>query len=291
MEAKDINRLWASGNYDQINELLLNIVHYLKDKVCVSSLNSKENITLLELSFLSLGGFPKDIFRQLTKEISGNENLYIRVLSDELNCDHNKEYIFEHGKWSFDKHNIDLTKKAPLSTLTRYSDDKYAYTSGAYIQRVSYITVAGKRVFGWIVTAFEDDTYRNGLYLEVEGDADTLEGLTPAEELRDTELIVKSLQSHGAQSSDLGMYKIILPDEKVSIYAANLRNQSGLGNVEKIKSTLDNFLLNSPQFSQTTREILVDAFGADREDIFTSDGHALIIGHQLNNVWVITECK
>lgn len=122
---------------------------------------------------------------------------------------------------------IDLTKKAPQPTLTRYSDDKFAYTTGAYIQRVSYINVGGKRVFGWIVTGFEEDTYRNGLYLEAEADADTLEGLTPPEEeLRDSEHIVKTLQSYGAQRSEIGMYKINLPDEKVTIYAANLRSQS-----------------------------------------------------------------
>lgn len=86
---------------------------------------------------------------------------------------------------------IDLTKKAPQPTLTRYGSEKYAFTTGAYIQRVSYITLAGKRVFGWIVTGFDQDTYRNGDYLEVEADADTLEGLTPPEaaELKDTEHI------------------------------------------------------------------------------------------------------
>lgn len=180
---KDINRLWASAGYDQINALLLNIIHYLKDKVCVSSLICDSNITLLELSFLSSGGFPKDIFRQITKEISGNDNLHIRILSDELNCDRNKEYIFKNGRWNFDKHNIDLTKKAPQNTLTRYRDDKYAFTTGAFLQRISYINAGGKRVFGWIVTGFEEDTYKDGSYLEVEAYADTLQGLTPDYEL------------------------------------------------------------------------------------------------------------
>lgn len=85
---------------------------------------------------------------------------------------------------------IDLTKKAPQPTLSRYGSEKYAFTTGAFLQRISYINQNGKRVFGWMVTGFEQDTYRNGDCLEVEADADTLEGLTPPEaELRDTEYI------------------------------------------------------------------------------------------------------
>ena len=74
---------------------------------------------------------------------------------------------------------IDLKKKPPQPTLTRYSNDKSAFTTGAYIQPVSYIGQNGKRLFGWIVTGFEEDTYRNGEYLEVESCANTLAGLTP----------------------------------------------------------------------------------------------------------------
>ena len=73
----------------------------------------------------------------------------------------------------------DLTKKPPQPTLRRYSNDKPAFTTGAYIQPVSYTGPNGDRVFGWMVTGFEDDTFRDGKYLDVEVCADSLAGLTP----------------------------------------------------------------------------------------------------------------
>lgn len=78
---------------------------------------------------------------------------------------------------------IDLNKKAPKPTLTRYGEDKYAFTTGAYIQPISYIGRDGKRYFGWIVTGFEDDTYRDGSYLDVNACAETLQDLTPDDEM------------------------------------------------------------------------------------------------------------
>ena len=109
----------------------------------------------------------------------------------------------------------DLTKRPLQSTLTRYSNDKSAFTTGAYIQPISYIGRDGKRTFGWIVTGFEDSTYRDGNYLDVEVCADTLAGLTPdndeiEEPAKDTEVdgrskIYRLLIDYGSQCIELDM--------------------------------------------------------------------------------------
>ena len=74
---------------------------------------------------------------------------------------------------------INSKKHLPKATLTQYANDKFAFTTGAHIQPVSYIGRNGKKNFGWMVTGFEDDTYRYGNYLDVEVCADTFAGLTP----------------------------------------------------------------------------------------------------------------
>jgi hypothetical protein len=105
--------------------------------------------------------------------------------------------------------NIDLTKKAPQPTLTRYSSDKSAFTTGAYIQPVSYIGQNGNKIFGWMVTGFEDDTYQDGEYLDVEVSADSLAGLTPdndEDEESPEEKMKQLLRNYGVTKLDLDEY-------------------------------------------------------------------------------------
>lgn len=75
-----------------------------------------------------------------------------------------------------------LTKKIPQPTLTYHPSRDPVYTTGAFIQPVSYVGSDGETVFGWIVTEFEDDTYRDGECLNIEVSADNLAGLTPEDE-------------------------------------------------------------------------------------------------------------
>lgn len=185
------NYLRASGTERQVVELVAKICAKFGEAVYDENpIESGENL-FYELNFNSSFCFPKDEFKAITDSHTNTKGLYIRVSSDEPASNYLEQSIYEDSKWNFEKSDTDLTQKAPVSTLTRYSDDKYAYATGAFLQRVSYINLSGKRVFGWIVTGFEADTYRNGVYLEVEADADTLEGLTPPEEaeLKDTEHI------------------------------------------------------------------------------------------------------
>ncbi len=290
-KGKDINRLWASGNIDGINGLLFHIIRYTQDKVCVSSLSSDGSDTSLELSFLSSGGFPKDIFSYITTAIPDNSGLYIRIISDEPDCDYNKEYIFENRTWNFSKSGIDLTKKTAQPALTRYFESQYAFTTGAYIQPVSYIGRNGDRNFGWIVTGFESDTYRDGAYIDVKDYGNFLEELMPPadDEDRKTEYIINAIQANGLQRIEPGVYKLRLQEENADLYIRQLESITQAGEIKQIESTLDEYLLDSPHFCQTTREILVDAFGRERMDIFLTPDNALIIGSCRANIWSVTE--
>ncbi|MDR1502267.1 MAG: hypothetical protein LBT43_07420 [Prevotella sp.] len=165
------------------------------------------------------------------------------------------------------------------------------YTTGAYIMPFSYTNQEGKTWFAWMVTGFEADTYCDGNPIEVNDSASFLDGLTPPEdsEQRKTEYIIQSLQSSGLQRIELGLYRTILEDVPSTVYIRQLDDISYAGHITQIESTLDSYLLDSPHFSQTLREIIVDAFGCDRQDIFLTDENALIIGSCRANIWKVQE--
>lgn len=89
----------------------------------------------------------------------------------------------------------DLRKKTIQPALTDYPGEQPAYTTGAYIRPAGYIGRNGKWVFGWMVTGFEGDTYRDGKYLDVKVSAGTPAGLTPGndEDKKPAEEAIKKL--------------------------------------------------------------------------------------------------
>lgn len=175
--------------------------------------------------------------------------------------------------------------------LMYHPDGKTYFTTGAYIQRISYVNRQGQTVFGWIVTSFESDTYCDGDYAEVSDYGTFLDALTPPanDEERKTEYIIQSLQSFGLKRIELGLYKTMLEAENSTIYVRKLDSISSAGQITQIESTLDEFLLDCPHFSQTTREILVDTFGRDRLNIFITPENVLVIGSCRANIWMVTE--
>jgi hypothetical protein len=54
------------------------------------------------------------------------------------------------------------------------ADNECIYTTGAYIERT---LIDG--VWRWVVTGFEDDTYKNGMWIHVNVESNTKENLTP----------------------------------------------------------------------------------------------------------------
>ncbi|MDR1716501.1 MAG: hypothetical protein LBS20_11720 [Prevotella sp.] len=243
----------------------------------------------LKLSYLSTGGFPEDIFLRITGAIPDTAGLDIRVMNDEIACGYKKEYLFKDGKWCFEA--LPDTDTTPESILTRYPCDKAIFTTGAYIERISYVNSSGKTVFGWIVNGFEHDTYCDGDYIDVTSYGTFLDALTPPadDEERKTEYIVRSLQSYGLQRIELRLYKAILKEENSAVYVRKLDSITQAGQLTQIESTLDEFLLNCPNFSQTTREILVDTFGRNRLDIFITPENVLVIGSCRANIWTVQE--
>jgi hypothetical protein len=131
---------------------------------------------------------------------------------------------------------IDLTKKPPQPTLTRYSNDKSAFTTGAYIQPVSYILQNGNRIFGWMVTGFEEDTYRDGAYLDVEACADSLAGLTPDEEENSKEKIYRLLIDYDSRHIELDTpFKSSLGNiTSVGLNGFDIKNGEDMGEYENL---------------------------------------------------------
>lgn len=175
--------------------------------------------------------------------------------------------------------------------LMFHPDGKTYFTTGAYIQRISYVNRQGQTVFGWIVTSFESDTFCDGNYVEVSDYGTFLEALTPPadDEERNTEYIIQSLQSFGLKRIELGLYKTMLDGENSTLSVRKLDSISSAGQMTQIESTLDEFLLGCPHFSRTAREILVDTFGRDRPDIFLTFENVLVIGSCRANTWSVTE--
>lgn len=284
-EGKDINQLYASGDYTQIRILLSKIMFSLTDEIAVSLLDSNKSVTNLELSFLSSGGFPKDKFLSITHEINNVSGLYICVKSDEAKCNHNKQYIFKDGKWDFDNQN--------KSAIQCFDNIGTIYTTGAYIMPFSYISRDGSKRFAWMVTGFEADTFCKGDYIDVNDHGKFLEELTPPadQEERQTEYIIQSLQANGLQRIELGIYKLRIQKESTALYIRKLENITQAGEIKQIESTLNKYLEYSQDFTQTTREILIEAFGEDRPDIFLTLDNELIIGSCRANIWSVTEHK
>ncbi|MDR2005341.1 MAG: hypothetical protein LBQ74_20145 [Prevotella sp.] len=280
MKGQDINQLYASGNNAQVTALMTKIMGRLTN-VEVALLKHSPEVSNLELSFLSSGGFPKEIFRQITSSIQFSYGLYIRVMTDQIGKDYNEEHIFQHDIWNFEIR----------PSLKRHNSKGTYYTTGAYIEPISYSNSLGKTVYGWIVTGFEADTFCDGDSVDVSDYATFLDGLTPPadDEDRKTEYIIHSLQSFDFQRIELGLYKTMLEDGPSSVYIRQLDDISHAGHITQIESTLDKYLLDCPHFSQTLREILVDTFGRDRQDIFLADENALIIGSCRANIWKIQE--
>lgn len=282
-EGKDINRLYASGNYAQIRILLSKIMFSLNDEIAVSLLDSNKSVSCLELSFLSSEGFPTEKFLNITHEVNDVSGLYICVKSDEAKCNHNKQYIFKDGKWNFDNQN--------KSAIQCFDNIGTIYTTGAYIMPFSYTGRGGSKRFAWMVTGFEADTFCNGDYIDVNDHGKFLEELTPPadQEERQTEYIIQSLQANGLHRIELGVYKLRMQEESTALYIRKLETITQAGEIKQIESTLDKYLEDSQDFTPTTREILVEAFGGDRTDIFLTLDNALIIGSCRANIWSVTE--
>jgi len=83
MQEKDINQLYAAGNYAQIHSFIREVYKKLNNKVYISRHEDKCELCHLEFSFMSSGGFPKDIFREITNSLLNTDELYIRISSDE----------------------------------------------------------------------------------------------------------------------------------------------------------------------------------------------------------------
>ncbi|MBF0648694.1 hypothetical protein IR083_07665 [Dysgonomonas sp. GY75] len=282
-QGQSVNRLYASGSYAQIHSLIAEVFKNLMDKVYISRHDDVNEVCHLELSFLSGGGFPYNQFVQIIGNTGHNHGLYIRVTTDEADCPENKQHIFRNGKWDFEEKKSGIR----IHNITQST----IYTTGAYMVPFSYTDKEGKTCFAWMVTGFESDTYRDGELLNITDSAGFLDGLTPPadDEERKTEYIIRSLQSSGLQRIELGLYKTMLKDVPSSVYVRRLDDISYAGHITQIESTLDEYLLDSPHFSQTLREILVDTFGRDRRDIFLTDENALVIGCCRANIWKIQE--
>jgi len=299
--AEDINQLWATGNACQVNMLLIKIMEQFRgNELAVSVLShcmNRQTTSTLELSFLTAGGFPKEKLHWITASMLDTAGLNIRVRYDEKGANYNEQFIFADSKWSFgitkNFTGIDLTKKPLKATLTRYPSGQSVFTTGAYIEPVSYTNSLGHKVFGWIVNGFEDDTYKGGQYLEVNASASFLAALTPPQdaESRDEEYIVQSLIGCGLHRYELGKYRILLQSEFSTLRVHKHHAADNLRPVAEIGTTLDAFLLDCPHFSQSAREILVDTFGSDREDVFIYQENTLLIGQHIGNQWTVTEEK
>jgi len=281
-QGQDINQLYASGKSEQVTALMTKIMGLL-DKVEVAQLQHLPEVSNLELSFLSSGGFPKEIFRQITASIQFSYGLYIRVMTDQIGEDYNEENIFQHDKWSFEK------KQASI----RFHDTSrdVTATTGAYIVPFSYENEEGKTRFAWMVTGFYDGVYRDGQSINAAASAGFLDALTPPEEdeLRHEDYIIQSLIANGLQRIELGLYKIRLNESSSSLYIRNIKPGMKNSEVAEIGTTLDQYLLNCSYFSQSAREILVDIFGRDREDAFAYQETYLLIGQYLGNQWEVHE--
>lgn len=98
-------------------------------------------------------------------------------------------------------------------TIKRHPLRESVYTTGAFLERISYQNSRGETVFGWLVAGFEDDTFQGSRYLSVEPYASNLKGLTPDDEEEPEEnaiswvsRIQKMLLDYGATKLDLDEY-------------------------------------------------------------------------------------
>ncbi len=165
-------------------------------------------------------------------------------------------------------------------------------TTGAYLMPFSYTDSFGNTRFAWMVSGFYEGTYRDGEEINVIESGLFLDALMPPENDADRSpsYIIQSLQAHSFTRIELGLYKLV--KDKVSItYIRQYQKFAHAEVVSPIGETLENFLLNSPNYTQELREILVDTFGRDRQDIFIDQENLLVIGTSEDNCWSICEEK
>lgn len=280
-KGSDINQLHANGDIVSINQLINLLTRHLPESyVSITNFESSTTIVTVSLSFVTWGGFPKDLFGYITSQIDKGRKLEIRIIHDGFGKESNYEFNYANNKWNFQE---------PCPNIQVIAHKATTYTDGANIVPFSYTNKEGKTRYAWMVSDFVEGVYRHGEDINATESAPFLDGLTPPDfdEYRSDDFIIKYLQAHGLIRFELGHYRTKLENFNAFLY---IHSQKHLDTqYEPISRTLDEFLLRSPLFSETTSTILIETFGRDREDIGLLDGKYLVIGTDKQLRWIVEE--